>query len=290
VIEPARTPADGHSDEALRAARMASTLYGPDGAPDDDPAELFHEAAKLYKSTALRSSTGIARMYSDPRLQLNAKRAVKRNASRPVTQLPEPRYPAVRFDDVLRRRRSATAFAPGALTLAEVATLVDAGCGLTHVAVDGLGEPQTFRTAPSAGALYPLELYAIVASVSGLDPGLYHVDPLAQGLEHGGRPDAVEALAGAAVYPPFVDECALTFVVTAMFWRSRVKYGVRGVRFALLEAGHAVQNILLACTALGLSAVPIGGFYDRLVDELVGADGVNESSVYAVHVGRKAEA
>jgi SagB-type dehydrogenase family enzyme len=74
-----------------------------------------------------------------------------------------------------------------------------------------------------------------------------------------------------------------------MFWRTRFKYGLRGYRFALLEAGHVVQNVLLACTALGLAAVPVGGFYDRPVDALLGADGVNESVVYAVSLGRPAE-
>jgi SagB-type dehydrogenase family enzyme len=75
-----------------------------------------------------------------------------------------------------------------------------------------------------------------------------------------------------------------------MFWRSRFKYGLRGYRFTLLEAGHLVQNVLLSCTALGLAAVPIGGFYDRPVDELLGVDGVNESVVYAVSLGRPSTA
>jgi SagB-type dehydrogenase family enzyme len=71
-----------------------------------------------------------------------------------------------------------------------------------------------------------------------------------------------------------------------MFWRSRFKYGQRGYRFTLLEAGHLVQNVVLMCAALDLAAVPIGGFYDRPVDMLLGADGVNESIVYAVCLGR----
>jgi SagB-type dehydrogenase family enzyme len=74
-------------------------------------------------------------------------------------------------------------------------------------------------------------------------------------------------------------------VITAMFWRSRFKYGLRGYRFALLEAGHVVQNIALAATALRIPALPLGGFYDRRVDDVVGADGLDEATVYAVLLG-----
>jgi SagB-type dehydrogenase family enzyme len=70
-----------------------------------------------------------------------------------------------------------------------------------------------------------------------------------------------------------------------VFWRSRFKYGLRGYRFVLLEAGHAAQNALLAAAALALAAVPLGGFYDRRVDELIEADGVDESALYLVCVG-----
>jgi SagB-type dehydrogenase family enzyme len=70
-----------------------------------------------------------------------------------------------------------------------------------------------------------------------------------------------------------------------MFWRSRFKYGLRGYRFALLEAGHVVQNLVLAATALRLPTLPLGGWYDRRVDALVGADGLDEATVYVVLVG-----
>jgi len=87
------------------------------------------------------------------------------------------------------------------------------------------------------------------------------------------------------VDPALVDGAAALLVVTAMFWRSRFKYGARGYRFALLESGHVVQNAVLAATALGLPALPLGGFYDRRIDELVGADGLDEATVYALLLG-----
>jgi SagB-type dehydrogenase family enzyme len=70
-----------------------------------------------------------------------------------------------------------------------------------------------------------------------------------------------------------------------MFWRSRFKYGLRGYRFALLEAGHVMQNAVLAAAALRVEALPVGGYYDRLLDGLVGADSLDEASVYALVLG-----
>ena len=95
-------------------------------------------------------------------------------------------------------------------------------------------------------------------------------------------------LRAALVDPSLIDGAAALVVLTAMFWRSRFKYGLRAYRFALLEAGHVVQNAILAATALGLPALPIGGFYDRRLDALVGADGLDEASVYALLLGGRA--
>ncbi len=74
-------------------------------------------------------------------------------------------------------------------------------------------------------------------------------------------------------------------MVTAVFWRTRFKYGQRGYRFALLEAGHLIQNAVLAATQLDLPALPLGGFYDRRLDDVVGADGLDEASVHALVLG-----
>ncbi|HEX7582631.1 MAG TPA: nitroreductase family protein, partial [Gaiellaceae bacterium] len=80
------------------------------------------------------------------------------------------------------------------------------------------------------------------------------------------------------------DATAVVFV-TSVFWRTRFKYGLRGYRFALLEAGHVVQNVLLAAAALRVAALPLGGFYDARAEKLLGVDGVDESVVYAVVLG-----
>jgi SagB-type dehydrogenase family enzyme len=85
--------------------------------------------------------------------------------------------------------------------------------------------------------------------------------------------------------PSPLDTSAALLVVTAVFWRSRIKYGLRGYRFGLLEAGHLVQTIQLAATDLGLFALPVGGFFDRRLDQILGVDSLDEAAVYAVALG-----
>jgi SagB-type dehydrogenase family enzyme len=116
---------------------------------------------------------------------------------------------------------------------------------------------------------------------------VYHFDPLSAGLEVV-RPRLAAAELGAlSTYPEVASSCAALILVAAIFGRTRFKYGLRGYRFALLEAGHLAQNVLLAATALGLSAVPLGAFYDRRTDDFLGLDGVNESTLYTIALGRE---
>jgi SagB-type dehydrogenase family enzyme len=132
--------------------------------------------------------------------------------------------------------------------------------------------------------LYPLELSVAGPRVDGLEFALYHFDPLERALE---RVRALEdgALDGLTPYDSLVSQSAALVIVSAVFWRSRFKYGPRAYRFIVLEAGHLAQNFLLAAAALRLACVPLGGFYDRRVDALVGADGLHEASIYMLPVG-----
>ena len=146
------------------------------------------------------------------------------------------------------------------------------------------GTPQSLRAVPSGGALYPLELYVVSHRVEALEPALYHYEPLRHVLELL-RPLESPAEAELSPYPEPLVESAAVVAMTAMFWRSRFKYGARAYRFALMEAGHVGQNLLLAAAALGLDAVPLGGFFDREVDAFLGVDGIYEASLYLVPLG-----
>ncbi len=269
-----------------QTSRWVELVYGR-GQALDDPAETYHEASKVSPTQIARQVEGARRLAANPDLQLSSTRAVKRRGRRGV-RLPEPCTPTAALWEAIRARRSRRAFAPEPLSAAELASLLQAAYGVTG-ALDGPSEQWALplRSVPSGGALYPLELYVAALMVDELDAGLYHFDPLRSELDAiatGIRPADVAAL---STYPEIVAGCAVLVLVAAIFGRTRFKYGLRGYRFALLEAGHVGQNLVLTAAALDLAAVPLGGFYDRLTDGFLGLDGVNESTLYTVAIGRR---
>ena len=255
-------------------AEFSSLVYGVGGVPLDDPAEAFNEASRLYPDVAPGRLTALIELARNPALQQTVARSSRMHPQRPGVDLPHAGVERMSLEDVLARRRSTAPAQPAVLSLEHLAALL----GAAYRSIHGR------RPAPSGGALYPLELYVIALTVESLEAASYHYDPFHHRLERIGP--GVRADVGAAlVDPALAEHAAALVVVTAMFWRSRFKYGLRGYRFALLEAGHAVQNMLLAATALRVPALPLGGFYDRRADDLVGADGLDEATIYAVLLG-----
>ena len=258
-------------------ARLASVVYrDPPGR--DDPAELYHEASKLVPATAGRMLAGVAALAASPPLLRVVADASLRRPEAPLVPLPTP-LPLTRpLGSVLTDRRSQRDFEPGPVTAAALAALLEAAYGETG----SLGEGQPLRACPSAGALYPLDVFVAVRAADSLDRGLYRFEPSEHGLESLG--DAA-GVAAATANPELAESAAVLVVLAATFWRSRFKYGLRAYRFTLLEAGHAAQNLLLAATALGLAAAPLGGFFDGRMDEALALDGVDRGSLYAIAVG-----
>jgi SagB-type dehydrogenase family enzyme len=271
---------------SIKTVNAAETVYGEDSQRTlaHDPAEAYHEASKFFKHLAFRQpDTALLKEASNA--LISTTRSVKKWSHVPSIALPAPAFPDVALGEILLRRRSQPAFASAPITLAQLATLAFAAAGVTaRFPIDG-AEEQVFRTAPSGGALYPLDLYLAVHRVDGLAPGLYYYNPLDHALSVVRAESVTGALADACVYPAAVQTSAVTFVLSAMFWRSRFKYRLRAYRFTVLEAGHVAQNVLLAANALGLGALPLGGFYDGAIDALLDVDGVNEGTLYAVAVG-----
>lgn len=262
-------------------ARLASVVY-PEPPDLFDPAELYHEASKLTPATAARVLAGVAALAGSPDMQRAVAHASLRHPELPLLHLPAAATLDAPLGAVIARRRSARTFGVAPIRSEALAALLQAAYGVTGSLGGVDGREQPLRAAPSGGALYPLDAYVAAHRVEGLAPALYRFDPLASGLERVGAADPViEATAS----PELVASAAATFVFAATFWRSRFKYGLRAYRFALLEAGHAAQNLLLAATALDLAAVPLGGFFDRLLDTTLGLDGVDRSSLYVICVG-----
>jgi SagB-type dehydrogenase family enzyme len=167
-----------------------------------------------------------------------------------VVKLPAPlRQGRMSLEEAIARRRSVREFKPEALTESELSQLLWSAQGIT--------DPAGYRSAPSAGALYPLEVY--VATLSGF----YHYEVREHRLTRLIERDLRPAICRAALEQEAIRQAPADFVITAVYARIEQKYGAgRGPRYVHLEAGHAAQNLLLQAVALGLGAVPIGAFND----------------------------
>ncbi len=194
------------------------------------------------------------------------------------TPLPAPRFDGgLSVERVLRDRRSVREYTKSALTLAEVSQLLWAAQGMTHRS--GL------RTAPSAGALYPLEVYLVAAKVVGLSPAIYRYDPRAHVLSMVMEGDQRVPLSTAALEQTFIQEAAIALVFCAVYRRTTAKYGERGRRYVHMEAGHAAQNVYLQAVSLQLGSVTVGAFQDERVRKVIGAANDDEP-LYIMPIGR----
>jgi SagB-type dehydrogenase family enzyme len=212
-----------------------------------------------------------------------------------LIRLPPPRLDgAVSVERALHERRSVREYADRVLTDEEIAQLLWAAQGITEaVAERPAGWPAEWqwmgglRTAPSAGALYPLELYLVAAGVESLSDGLYRYVPQEHALEPVAQGDLRQALAGAALRQSAIVRAPAVFVVTAVYQRVAVKYGERAERYARIEVGAVAQNIYLQSEALGLGTVLIGAFDDAAVKQTLGIPADHEP-LAIMPVGREA--
>ena len=178
-------------------------------------------------------------------------------------QLPAPRLAGdVSLETTLNKRRSIRNFKPGPLPLDAL--------GQTLWAAQGVTGPDGFRTVPSAGALFPLDVYVAVGNVQGLDAGVFKYRPESHGLEEMGHIDKREALCRAVLGQKAMCHAPAVIVLVGIFARTTEKYGRRGFRYVFMEAGHAAQSICLQAVALQLGAVAIGAFYDDKVSRGLG--------------------
>jgi SagB-type dehydrogenase family enzyme len=172
--------------------------------------------------------------------------------------LPDPNRQGVKsVEEALAERRSLREYKPGPISLAELGQLLWAAQGIT-----GDGE---LKTAPSAGALYPLEVYAVVGNVKGLPEGVYRYRPQTHALESVMQADVRSRLAAAALNQAWIEKAPLVIAIAAVYDRTTKKYGDRGVRYVHMEVGHAAENVYLQAGALGLGTVMVGAFDDTRV-------------------------
>ena len=190
----------------------------------------------------------------------------------PTTSLP--------MFDVLRNRRSVRSFSPKPLSIADLSFLLWASTGI-HRKEQGY----EFRTAPSAGALYPIETYLIVNNVRNLEKALYHYNIQAHALEELKVGSFSAKLVHAALGQEMCVDASVVLIWTGVFARSKWKYAQRAYRYVYLDAGHIAQNLALSAVSIGLGSCQIGAFFDDEINQVIGLDGVEESVLYLSVVG-----
>lgn len=202
------------------------------------------------------------------------------NENENIIQLPKPRFESeISIEEALLNRRSVRHYIDEPLTLAEVSQLLWAAQGIT-VRPDG----RKGRTVPSAGALYPLEVYLTVRNVDGLEPGVYHFIPEGHKLRKVFGGDVHTELSAAALGQPWAVQAPINIVIAAIYERTTVRYGDRGIRYVHMEVGHVGQNISLQAISLNLGTV-VGAFDDDRVHEIIRM-AENEAPLYIMPVGR----
>jgi SagB-type dehydrogenase family enzyme len=183
----------------------------------------------------------------------------------------------VTIEETLLNRRSIRTYKDDPVRVAQIGQLLWAAQGITL-------ESNGFRTAPSAGATYPLEVYLLAGDVDGLDPGLYRYVPDRHLLEKVADGDLRNSLADASLGQDPVRYAPASVIISADYERTAGRYGERAIRFVHMETGHAAQNVCLQAVSLGLGTVIVGAFNDQQVAEVLGLP-ANEEPLYIIPVG-----
>ena len=171
-------------------------------------------------------------------------------------ELPEPIFDSsVSIEQSLAERRSVRSYSGKSLSLSDVSQLMWAAQGLT--------QDMFFRTAPSAGALYPLEVYLVVGNVDGMTAGVYRYVPSRHSMTRTLDGDRRDELCRVSLSQPHIRDAAAVIVVTAVYSRTMAKYGNRGIRYAHVEVGCAAENVYLQGISLGIGTCAVGAFEDE---------------------------
>jgi SagB-type dehydrogenase family enzyme len=180
---------------------------------------------------------------------------------------------SISIEETLHQRRSVRDYKRGPLSLDQVSQLLWAASGKNLYR----------RTAPSAGATYPLEIYLVSGEVEGLELGTYHYSPSGNNLEIIKEKDVRKGLSRAALGQEMIEEAPASIIIAADYSRTTDRYGQRGIRYVHMEVGHVGQNVSLQAIALGLGTVMIGAFEDQKVKEVLG---IREEPLYIIPIGK----
>jgi SagB-type dehydrogenase family enzyme len=237
-----------------------------------DVGVIYHEWSKPGVLDALGSVAGWG---AQPPLYKQYRGAVR-------VALGEPKHSGgLSAAEAMMRRRSTRSFSSAPIPLDDLSRLLQLASGIS---ADRFGNAR--RTAPSSGALYPVELYPVIHNVDGLDRGVYHYAFREHALEVVRAGDYRKRVVEQGLMQEFLGQCAAVIFLTQILQRMRPKYQDRSYRYGLVEIGHIGQNIYLAATAMGLGACGVGAFMDDDINAMLGVDGTDEAAIYMVAVGR----
>jgi SagB-type dehydrogenase family enzyme len=191
----------------------------------------------------------------------------------------EVEFGGLSLDQAIESRRSERDFKDMPLSLLELSRLLHYGYGITE-------KREQLRAAPSAGALYPIEIYPVANNVQGLARGIYRYLVADHSLALVREGDFRHQMMRHALGEEMMERASVVLVLSAVFERSAWRYRERAYRYILFEAGHISQNIYLVATALGLGTCAVGAFDDQGYNSIMGVDGKKESVIYLMPVGK----
>ncbi len=250
---------------------VAVSIFGKSSQGEMSTGERFHVQTSLSRRGP---------SMEEGRKQIMSPPPFKEYKGARFLELGKPVHRGIAIEEALTKRRSVRNYSKKSMTQAELSQLLFAAQGIT-----GVRSGIHVRTAPSAGALYPFEVYAVVNQVEGIPKGLYHYNVRRHGLELIRGGELSRELYAAGLDQQSMVEADVVFVLTAIVDRARIKYRERAYRYVYIEAGHISQNIALQAVSLGLGSVCVGAFYDDETNAFIGIDGMSEFSVYLHPVG-----
>jgi SagB-type dehydrogenase family enzyme len=258
---------------------------------DHSESEVFHEYSKLNRQNDSTISDRISMIIGDLGLVAMTSRCWKTYRGAARVPLPKPCLGNMTLEEALKRRRSLSSFRGKALrkspiTLEQLSSVLRFSYGVNGRLETRSPELNIFlRYAPSAGGLYPLEVYPLVFDVEGLAPGIYHYRVVDHSLESVREGSFREEFLQATAYHNLCRNAPVVLAVSAVFHRTLTKYLNRGYRFVMNDTGALLQNFYLTGTALRLGVFALGGFFDDEVGELIGINNVDEAVVILFVLG-----
>jgi len=260
----------------------------PNGLPDhrESPEEEYHVIIRtrssvkgFYKANEAQYSDWVQVLTAEAPLHLDAPMVSLPPADTGLLDLP--------LHQVIARRRSERSYGARPLSKIELGTLLTLANGVREVLRPSAATVAYRRYVPSSGNLGSVEIYPVVLRVEGIDPGIYHFDTIGHHLAQVSPGYFESWLREAVLFQPELAKAALVLVLTSAFGRLKAKYGPRGYKLGVLDAGHVSQNVYLIATALGLNVCSTAGFIDERLDAALSLDGLDTAASLVMAIGAR---